>query len=318
MLKRYGSTALKLIVTFVGLGLVLSRIAWRDVWANILGANPVWLLAAFSLMIMSLVVRAFRWRVLLRGLGETSISFGRLITLYFIGTFFNAFLPSGMGGDVVRAYEATRDVSAETAAGTVIVDRMCGLLMLFAMALAMLPFRPDNFPENWFWVILAVAITGLVGGFLLLEGTLFRLIIAVVESKVGENSLLYKIIKPFKAVLAAVHGCGWGAVGRALLVSLVFNLMLTSWWFFVTQALNLDVSWSYCLLVAPIMSISLLIPSIGGLGVREALAPSLFIAAGVPEASAVALSLLVTVMLRTVSLLGGPVYLLSSLKNKST
>ena len=98
-------------------------------------------------MILSLVLRALRWRVLLIGAGAT-VNFGRLTQLYFIGNFFNAFLLSGMGGDVVRAVEASEDVSTDVAAGTVIVDRLTGLLTLFAIALLALPFRPADFPNE--------------------------------------------------------------------------------------------------------------------------------------------------------------------------
>ena len=41
--------------------------------------------------------------------------------LYFVGNFFNAFLPSGFGGDVVRIIEIAEDVPGDVAVGTVIV-----------------------------------------------------------------------------------------------------------------------------------------------------------------------------------------------------
>ena len=55
-------------------------------------------------------------------------------------------------------------------------------------------------------------------------------------------------------------------------------------------------------------------PSIGGLGVRELLAGPLFEAAGLSTAQAVALSLLVWLLMRVVSLLGAPIYIMATVR----
>jgi hypothetical protein len=57
-----------------------------------------------------------------------------------------------------------------------------------------------------------------------------------------------------------------------------------------------------------------LVPSVSGLGVREYLAPLLFAGAGVEAGQAVALSLLVFAVMRVGSLLGAPIYILSTLR----
>ena len=61
-------------------------------------------------------------------------------------------------------------------------------------------------------------------------------------------------------------------------------------------------------------ALALLVPSIGGLGVRENLAPALFPGAGISAVQAVALTLLVFGLERIASLLGAPVYLASILR----
>ena len=118
---------------------------------------PVGYLAlAFALFVSSLVVRAFRWRVLLQGLG-IKVPFGRLVRLYFVGQFFSSFLPSQFGGDVMRAVELTQDTQSSAAIGTVLVDRMTGLIMLFAMGLAVLPCQAARMEPWLVWVLLGVA-----------------------------------------------------------------------------------------------------------------------------------------------------------------
>src|SRR5690554_1482946 len=100
-LRKHRSTLLKAAVTIVGLGVVLSQIDLRNVSEILLGAQLGWLAVTFGLILLSLVIRAVRWFYLLQGLGVT-LSLGRLVALYYVGNFFNAFLPTSFGGDVMR------------------------------------------------------------------------------------------------------------------------------------------------------------------------------------------------------------------------
>jgi uncharacterized membrane protein YbhN (UPF0104 family) len=309
-MKKHLSTILKITVTVLGLGYVLFTVDLDDIRTAVTDINWGWLVLAFVLITASLVVRAYRWFLLLRGL-NVEINFGRLVELYFVGNFFNAFLPSGFGGDAVRVMEVARDVPANIAAGTVIVDRLTGLLMLFVMALIALPFRPSDFPQDIFLLITAVSVMGLIAGDVLLEGSLIRRFGGWLPAKlspIGDG--------PVAKLLQAVQGCGRRAIFGALAVSTFFNLLLASWWYLTGVAIGLNISFLYYLLIVPIMSVALLVPSISGLGVREYLAPILFAGAGVDRAPAIAVSLLVFANMRVSSLLGAPTYILSTLRQK--
>ena len=312
-MRKHATTLLKVVVTLTGLAYVLWKVPLRETAEVLAQVQWPWVLVTFLLITASLFLRAFRWLLLLRGLGVT-VAYTRLVILYFVGNFFNAFLPSGFGGDAVRIMEVARDVPAAVAAGTVIVDRLTGLLALFAMALLALPFHPEGFPGSLLQMIAAVSVVGLVGGFILLEGSIIRRFgrwLPGPLSPIGTG--------PVAKVLQAVQGCGWPAVIQALGVSVLFNLLLVSWWATASRALGLDIPFVYLLLVIPILSVLLLVPSISGLGVRESLAPLLFAGAGLTEAQAVALSLLVFVVMRVTSILGAPIYLISIVRqNRST
>lgn len=308
---KHGSTLLKVAVTVAGLAYVVWKVPLDTVGQVLITADWWWVLLALILVTASLVLRAYRWQLLLNGLGVT-IRFGRLVELYFVGNFFNAFLPSGFGGDAVRILEVARDVPAGVAAGTVIVDRLTGLLMLFVMSLLALPLRPANFPVELALVIAAVSLVGLVGGLILLDGRLilrFGRWLPGPLSPAGDGFVA--------KVLQAVQGCGWPAVLGALGVSAIFNLMLVFWWAAVGYALGLTIPFTHYLLVVPILSVAMLVPSISGLGVRESLAPLLFSGGNlaVSPAEAVALSLLVFVVLRLSSISGAFVYLFTIIRD---
>ncbi len=256
----------------------------------------------------SLVVRAFRWFILLRGLG-IPIRFSRLVEIYFIGNFFNAFLPSGFGGDVVRVVEVSQDVPASTAAGTVILDRLTGLIMLFIMAILIIPWQPDNFPPTLLWIIIAGAAAGFAGVLALRHLGLIRRWGSWLPGPLAPNG-----DTPVARLLNAVQGCGWRAMAGASAVSLLFNLILASWWLTSGLALDQTVPFSYYILIMPILSVPLLIPSVSGLGPRELLAPTLFAVVGITPEAAVSISFLVFIITRLAGLLGAPIYVYTTMR----
>ena len=310
-------TVLKIAVTVGGLIFILTQIDLGDAVARLLRADLRWVAAALLLVMSSLVLRAYRWLLLLRGLG-VNLPFARLVRLYFTGHFFNAFLPTGFGGDVVRILEVARHVPGDVAAGTVLLDRLTGLLMLFVLALVALPFRPESFPPQQAAVVLAVALVGLLAGAALLDGRLLRAAGRFLPgplSPTGEGSVA--------RLLRAVQAVGWPALRGALLVSLVFNLMQVSWWWAAARALGLPAPFGYLLLVVPLLAITLLVPAVGGFGARESVATVLFDgavfaggAAPLAAGTGFALSTLVFLLERLSGLPGGPLYLWESVRQR--
>ena len=304
---KHKVTIIKLAITAVLLAIVLRGVNFQEMAALFGSANLFWLLGGFVLFLLGVVIRAFRWSVLLKGLGSR-IRYGRLVELYFVAGFFNTIFPSSITGDVVRAYEAAQDVPAGIAAGTVIVDRAAGILALFMLALLALPFRPDTFPDLLLIQIVVICTVGLIGGFVILQGSLVRKFGRFVPK--AARPLWDKLDK----VLIAVEACGWRSIWQAIGISLIFNLMQTGWWWAAGKSLNYDISFVYYMLTTPIMSLAILLPSIGGLGIREGLAPLLFTGAGLSYSEAVALSLLVFAIERTSGLMGGPIYIWTILR----
>ena len=169
--RRWVSNLLKVLVSVGALAWVLSSIPLAEIVEAVEEAD-LWLLTlAYLGFALSLIVRAGRWLILLRGLGSP-VPFRRLVELYFVGSFFNTFLPSGFGGDVVRAAEVAQEVDAGEAVGTVLVDRLTGLMVLFAMALVALPLSGEMIPPELAWPIAVISAAGLVASLVLLQGGL--------------------------------------------------------------------------------------------------------------------------------------------------
>jgi uncharacterized protein (TIRG00374 family) len=309
-MRKNLSTIIKIAITVIGLAIVLSRFDAQAIGLVISQADPFWLLVGFLLFNAGVVLRAYRWQILVRSL-HADVPFGRLVELYFVGGFFNVFLPSGFGGDVVRVVELAQDIPAGLAAGTVIIDRLTGLMMLFALALLALPSRPENFPPQLFYAIFAISTTGLAGGFILLQGTLLNKITQILPQKLlhAGNDFIPRLTE-------VIEQCSWRAIGGAMVVSILFNLLQCAWWTTTAVSLGFDIPYSYMLLVVPILSLVMIIPSIGGLGVRELIAPLLFAPAGLSPEQAIALSLLVFAVERLSGLLGGPLYIYTTIRDR--
>jgi uncharacterized membrane protein YbhN (UPF0104 family) len=307
MRKRWWAVA-RLMISLVLLAFVLSTIGLERIGRSLLHAEPGPLLIALGLFVIGTVVRAFRWRVLLLAL-DLPIPLRRLVYLYFVGNFFNTFLPTGFGGDVVRVLELSQDAQATAALGTVVVDRLTGLLILFAMALVALPFTVGLLPFEVWLTIGLLAAGGLIAGGLVLQGRVLRRLSRWLPgplSLTGEG--------PLARAYDAVTACGWRAVGKALFISLIFNLLLVSENYLVARAVGMDLGLTYFFVFVPLLSLTLMLPiSLGGLGVREGVAVLLLTQVGVDEAVAVAYSLGVYTIGRITGLFGGFLFLFQSI-----
>ncbi len=299
---------LRVVISVGALAFLFWRIGLGETLAVLRRAQVGYLALAFTLFASSLVVRAFRWRILLHGLG-LHVPFTRLVRLYFVGQFFSSFLPSQFGGDVVRAIELTQDTASSAAIGTVLLDRLTGLLMLFGMGLAVLPLQAASM-ERWLvWTLVGVAGGGLLIGVLMLEGRVLRWLTGRLPARIslsGEGALA--------RVYAAVTGCGWRAVLRAASVSVFFNLLnvLINW--LCSRAVGMRLGLGYFFVVTPLIAVAGLIPSIGGWGVRETVATAVFSPAGESANVAAALGVSMGAIGLLVGLLGGLLYALEGMR----
>jgi uncharacterized membrane protein YbhN (UPF0104 family) len=311
-MKKHWPNLLRMLISAGVLAFLFWKIGLDKTLVVLLQADLRYLLTALLLFLLSMVIRAYRWLVLLHGLDPT-IPFGRLLRLYFVGAFFNTFLPTTFGGDVVRALELTRDTNSSAAIGTVLLDRMTGLLVLFVMGLIVLPFHAANMEPWLVWLLLVVAGGGLVAGALALEGRLLRRLtgrLPATLSLTGQGSLAQ--------VYAAVTGCGWRAVSSAFAVSVAFNVVnvLINW--LCGQAMGAGVSLGYFVVVTPLLSVSGLVPSIGGWGIREAVSTAVFAPAGVDANVAVAFGMALNGIALAAGIVGGIIYGIEGLRGLRT
>jgi len=309
--RRYVLLAIKLSVSIILLVVLFSRIDVAQLWANARLASIPWLLAAVAVFAVSTLLAVWRWNLLLKA-QHIEISNASLLGTFLIATYFNNFLPSNIGGDVIRIGDTARHMNSKTLATTVVLmDRILGLIALVfvaalgATAVGRLHHTTSPIWPVWLWAGFlagAAATTPAVlapAGF----GRLLQPLTIFHPEWVGGR------ITTLTGALAK-FGAEPGALVAAFAGAIAVQGALVLYYFAVAYALHLHVAFFDLAVVIPVSFIVQLLPvSIGGFGVREAFFSYYFHQIGQPIEDAVLLSLVATALLMLFSLSGLTTYL---------
>ncbi|MBI4475781.1 MAG: flippase-like domain-containing protein, partial [Acidobacteria bacterium] len=99
-------------------------------------ASAWWLSVAIALYLLMILTSAWRWALMLTA-QDINVPHRLLVRSYLVATFFNNFLPSNIGGDVVRISDTAAPAGSKTVATTIVLlDRAVGLIGLLIVATA--------------------------------------------------------------------------------------------------------------------------------------------------------------------------------------
>jgi uncharacterized membrane protein YbhN (UPF0104 family) len=256
-------------------------------------------LAAVVLYLAIQTISGLRWQLLSRPLGFSK-SVGQCIRFYFIGMFFNLFLPTSVGGDVVRAWSLDGGSGRKTKAFvSVLVDRSSGLMVLLILACMGVILSPIPV-ERWItvcvWCIAAVMLIGLI----------------LVPWLLGQARRLGRFER-FAEPLAVYFRLPQ-LMFLTTLLSLVIqagNVVLV---WLVGLAIGAAIPSSYYWIMVPLVTLLTMLPiSLNGMGIREGSTILFLTPLGVNHATALSLAVLWFVAFTTASLFGGLLYLLGGL-----
>ncbi|MGB1285889.1 MAG: lysylphosphatidylglycerol synthase transmembrane domain-containing protein, partial [Aggregatilineales bacterium] len=135
MTKQRRGAALRLLLSIILMGLLLTQIDTENLLTEFQKVNPALYALGLLIFIGSLVAWTLRWSILLYDTGE-QVSFRVVFTTLLIGLFLSLFLPSVVGMDAGRMHELSR--MRENKIGvvsTVLLDRLIGLVSLVLTAL---------------------------------------------------------------------------------------------------------------------------------------------------------------------------------------
>ena len=301
----------KIAVSAALLVFLFSKVDTGRLWASAREASVPWLLAALGVQVVNLLASTWRWQLLLNA-QDVKLKNRTLVGSYLVATFFNNFLPSNVGGDVIRIRDTAPAAQSKTLATTIVlVDRALGMMALvFISAVGATAaarwYGSGASPiwPSWLWAffLVAAAITAPVvyapEGF----GRLLQPLTVVHPEWVGTRiDKLTATLSRFRERPGALAGCFSAAV-------FVQGLMV-AYYLTVVYALKIPITASELAVIVPISLVVQMLPvSVNGLGLREATFSFYFARVGLPIESAVLMSLMGAALLLLFSLSGAAVY----------
>ncbi len=303
--------AVKLAVSAALLYLLFSRIDVGRLWTSARQASPVWLLAAVSIYFVNVLVSIWRWQSLLRA-QQVDVPSRTLLGSFLVALFFNNFLPSNIGGDVIRIADTAKPARSKTLATTVILaDRVIGLIglvLVAAMGATMVAGIAGHVPSpiwpSWLWAGFLVA-TMVSAPVVLAPAGVGRLLqpLTVVHPEWvgGRIETLIAALERFRDSPGAIASCFAGAV--------FVQATIVVFYVAVAYAVHVPVpSWDLAVVVPMSFIVQMLPVSVNGFGVREATFSLYFTKIGLPIESALLMSLVATALIMLFSLSGAAVW----------
>src|SRR5262245_17791858 len=147
--------AIKIAVSVILLAVLFSQIDVARLWAIARGASVGWLAAAIAVYAVIVVTSVWRWRLLLET-QAVEMPGRSVVGSFLVALFFNNFLPSNLGGDVIRIRDSARPARSKTVATIVVLtDRVLGLMGLVLVAAlgatAIAGHGPSPIWPTWLW-----------------------------------------------------------------------------------------------------------------------------------------------------------------------
>jgi uncharacterized protein (TIRG00374 family) len=294
---------IKALIALVLLALLLRGVDWEQAQQMLSRVSLLALSAALIAMIWELVLSAWKWTWTLRMHGldyRPGYLFHTLIKGYFI----NNFLPTAVGGDAYRAYRTMpSDGFKSRAVSAVLLDRVSGLAaLLFLGAVAACVLWAESPVARWYLSVCAA------GGLVALLGVL------VVYK--GWLKVLSNRVRHLGAFIALEHNLGHLQRARkewiyVVVLSLAFQATSIGILYWLFGRIDYPVSIAACALMTAAAGVAAVLPvSINGIGVMEGSLVGMAVALGVEYDSALVVAILRRLLMVTLSMLCGTMFLI--------
>jgi hypothetical protein len=300
--------ALKILLSLALFAYVTAKVSPRNVWATTKSADPNLIALAAGVFLLSSLIGSWLWARLLRAQG-VAIPYPKAASYYFVGLFFNNFLPSNIGGDIARISDAAKHAEhVSPVFSATLMERLIGVVCIGFLA-----------------VVASVAALDRLHLHAIYAATLAVFLLAVAFfASIFNRGLLEAFERPFRAIGAHrieraiarlmddLHGFRnqGGALAAAFVASMLVQISRIYVHYLVGLALGVRISIAYYFLFVPVLAALISLPiSLNGIGVREGAAVVLFQLAGLTREQAFSVPFLTYVISVLISLLGGLIFI---------
>jgi len=305
--RRASSFVLKLTISAGLLWALFRQTDVSAVFGRLRQVEPAWIVLALVVHGGLLLVSGWRWRRLLVT-QNVHASTWQLTVTCLVANFFNNFFPSNIGGDFVRIADTAGLTGSRTVAtAVVLLDRVLGLIALFAIAASGSLLLRHALPgTGYIWILLVL---GAVGCAVVISRPALVTWLLRPLTRVREEWVTTRLER-LEDMLGRVSN-DRSRLAKAFAGALVVQFLVVVFYVCVARGLHIDLPFRDALVIVPVSLVIQLAPvSINGFGVREAVFSYLFRRLGHPVDAGLALSIAGAALLILASLPGGLVFLL--------
>ena len=306
-IKKLLGIILRVGISIALLVFLFGQVDGKALFRIIRGADIWLLLLAFLIFTLVYAVCLFRWEMLLKAV-RVYLPVKRIIVSFSGGMFFNVFMPSTIGGDLVRSFDlAAHTKKGKEVVATVLLDRLSGYAGMVLVAVAAMIFG-YRLVQDRVVVLIVLAIVALLVLILLLLFNNFCFSKINRFFHASNSSRLMTAIKNTHQELYYFR-----QRKRVLFLNLAYSLFVQVVapvsYYLIAVALGIKTDIIYFFIFFPLIGAITLLPiSIGGLGLRDAITIYFFAKAGMAKDAAFAISIMVFFYTLLLGALGGIIY----------
>jgi uncharacterized protein (TIRG00374 family) len=263
-------TVLRWSIAVAGIAYVLDKLSWQEIVVMVRQANPLYLGASALIFPLTFLITGIRWHWLMQMLG-IRMGRARAFVLNMVGAFYSTFMPGSTGGDVVKAYYASKFTTRRThAVMSVVVDRVVGLVALIIVGGVMAAWQ-YQIPEcREVAIICGLIVLATIAGLTFLCNAKLRRISGL-DFIINRLPMQQQVQKALDAV-ELYRLRPWLLLSTVIMTFPVHITVIISA-MFIGTAFNLPLPWMYYWAAVPVIVLVGSIPiSPQGVGVMELLA----------------------------------------------
>jgi uncharacterized protein (TIRG00374 family) len=285
---------------------LFGKIDLAKTWQAAVHANRWYLASAVLIFLASVILNSHRWQLLAEAVGFKR-PLRQLTQYYYVGMFFNLFLPSTVGGDFSRCYYLSKGTGKYVNAFySVLADRALGIAVLFLMASLGILFGPGG--SGLPWQLKAPIFAGTFVVFVIMP-----FVPRLARTFLGERNW---VSKQFNNSAANIYWQDKKLMSVCMMWSILLQLVMVGIHIAIGFALGLYniPLWYYLVFYPSVAVLGFITPSFNGIGIREWAYTYFLTLAGVDRSQALTYALIWLGLTTSMSLLGGLVYMLGHFK----
>ena len=291
-------------ISIAALFFLVKWIGFEKISGVIQGARFGYLFISILIFISAYVLCFFRWCLLVKSV-DIRAPLSRLAISYLGGNFFNLFLPSTVGGDIVRIADLRNHTKkTKEIAATVLIDRLVGFCALGIIVFVSIVIGREYI--RGLDVLIPIA---------MLFFLLFSAIAVLFTKNIFAKIKIFIPTKRLKEKAENLHGEIFyfrkrpKVLLKTLLISFLSQVAVIFSFYFIFLALRLNPNIIYFFIFIPLISVIATIPvSIGGLGLRDTGSVFFFTKIGIAKDAAAAASLLNFFFIVIIGIVSGIIY----------